>query len=358
MKCIFLLSGENVKFALAEVKAMFNVKNFKLDGRVLVGEIDDFDAKKAKELAYTHRIGEYLFDANSNNVIDKIKKFDFQNIYKKNFVARIINTGNTESKFTEKQLGSIIWRNLEENKVKPIVKLENSNTQIEFIFADKKVFCGKLIIKLVHDFEERKAHKRKVLHPSSLHPKLARGMVNLLGANRCSKSDNKKNCDDKKEVIICDPFVGTGGILIEAGLLGYKIMGFDINKWMVKAVNENLKSYNIKNYEIMNADALEIKNYKNLTSNKIKIRLIEYIATDLPYSINTKEVDILKLYTSFFGLLRRIKIKRAVIGLPHFTNYKNINYRKLIITNKLKIVDEFEFYIHINLRKKIFVVES
>ncbi|MBS3158835.1 hypothetical protein J4206_06120, partial [Candidatus Woesearchaeota archaeon] len=107
MKYIFLLSGENVKFALAEVKAMFSVKNAKLDGRVLVAAIGDFDVKKAGELAYTHRICEYLFDADSINVIDKIKKFDFQNIYKKNFVARIINTGNKESKFTEKQLGSI-----------------------------------------------------------------------------------------------------------------------------------------------------------------------------------------------------------------------------------------------------------
>lgn len=340
MKYLFLLSGENVKFALAEVKALFNVKDAKLDGRVLAAEISNFNVIKAAELAYTHRINEYLFDANSEKIISKIKKFDFNVIYKKDFAARIINTGNAEPKFTEKQLGSVIWRNLEANGIKPKVRLENSNTQIEFIFGDKRIFCGRLVLRVEHNFEQRKAHKRKVLHPSSLHPKLARGMVNLLGAPRND--------------VVCDPFVGTGGILIEAGLLGYKTLGFDINKWMVKAADENLKSYKVKNYKILNTNALDIKNYRE---NKNKsYSSIKYICTDLPYSINTKEVDILKLYTSFFALLRKIKFNRAVIGLPYFTNYKNINYKRLFAANRLKIIGEFEFYIHKNLKKKVFVL--
>ncbi|MBI2136810.1 RsmD family RNA methyltransferase [Candidatus Woesearchaeota archaeon] len=349
MKYIFLLSGENVKFAAAEAKALFNVKDAKLNSRALIAEINDFDMIKAADLAYTHRICEYLFDATNANVINKTKKFNFQTIYKNNFAVRIINTGNEESKFTEKQLGSIIWRNLGANKIKPRVKLENSSTQIDFIFSQDNFFCGKLILKSEHDFEQRKAHKRKVLHPSSLHPKLARGMVNLLGADKGNKADKKNKTKDS---VICDSFVGTGGILIEAGLLGYKTIGFDINKWMVKAANENLKSYKIKNYKIINTDALEISNYKTKSGN------IKYICTDLPYAINTKEVDILKLYASFFALLRKIRVKRAVIGLPYFTNYKNINYKKLIASNKLKCPAEFEFYIHKNLRKKVFVIES
>ncbi len=343
MKYIFLLSGENVKYALAEVKALFNVKDAKLNGRVLAAEICNFNVIKAAELAYTHRISEYLFDANNEKIISKIKRFDFAAVYKKDFAARIINTGNIESKFTEKQLGSVVWRNLSADKINPIVKLENSSTQIEFIFGDKKVFCGKLVLRVEHDFEQRKAHKRKVLHPSSLHPKLARGMVNLLGA---SKND-----------LVCDPFVGTAGILIEAGLLGYKTLGFDINRWMVKAADENLKSYKIKNFKILNTDALVIKNYRR-NKNAKNYASINYICTDLPYSINTKEVDILKLYTSFFALLRKIKVNRAVIGLPYFTNYKNINYKRLFAANRLNVIDDFEFYIHKNLRKKVFVVQS
>ncbi len=357
MKYIFLLSGENVKFAVAEVKALFNVKDAKLNGRVLNAEINDFDMIKAADLAYTHRICEYLFDATNTNVINKTKKFNLAPIYKNNFVARIINTGNEEPKFTEKHLGSIVWRNLNANKIKPRVKLENSSTQIDFIFSQNNFFCGKLILKLEHDFEQRKAHKRKVLHPSSLHPKLARGMINLLDADKGNRADKRNKAKDS---IICDPFVGTAGILIEAGLLDYKTIGFDINKWMVKAANENLKSYKIKNYKIINTDALDIKNYQNnIDNNKIRKHTpIQYICTDLPYAINTKQVDIPKLYASFFALLKRIKVKKAVIGLPYFTNYKNINYRKLIASNKLKIIGEFEFYIHKNLRKKVFVIKS
>ena len=330
MICLFLLSGENTKFALAEVKAQFKVKNAKLDDRVLIAEILDFEGKKTNNLAYTHRVYEFLFISDTKDLLNKLKTYDFTTIYKKDFVARIIQTGSTTTKYTEKQLGSIIWRNLTAANIHPKVNLENPATQIDFIFVKNKVYCGRLVNKIHHDFEQRKAHKRKVIHPSSLHPKLARGMVNLLGIDR-----NNEN------TVICDPFVGTAGILIEAGLLGYKTLGFDINKWMVKAATDNLKSYKIINYKIINTDALNIKNYKN----------IQYIAADLPYSINTKEVDIVKLYSEFLALLKKIKVKRAVLGFPHFTNYKNLNYKTLIKKNKLNLISEFKFYLHKNLSK-------
>ena len=54
-------------------------------------------------------------------------------------------------------------------------------------------------------------------HPAMLKPKLARLLVNLTGA--------------KKQLL--DPFCGTGSILIEAGVLGLKPLGSDIDPKMI-----------------------------------------------------------------------------------------------------------------------------
>jgi len=53
-------------------------------------------------------------------------------------------------------------------------------------------------------FGKRKPHMRPGFHPSSLNPKLARAFVNLTGIRKGT---------------IVDMFCGTGGILIEAGLI-------------------------------------------------------------------------------------------------------------------------------------------
>jgi len=51
-------------------------------------------------------------------------------------------------------------------------------------------------------------------------------MVNLSGARR--------------EVL--DPFCGTGGVLIEAGLIGLEVYGFDIQQSMVEGCKEILST--------------------------------------------------------------------------------------------------------------------
>lgn len=60
-----------------------------------------------------------------------------------------------------------------------------------------------------------------------LPPKLARIMVNLA-------------IEDNRQITIYDPFCGTGRVLMEALLLGQKIMGSDIDPDAIRATQENL----------------------------------------------------------------------------------------------------------------------
>lgn len=175
-----------------------------------------------------------------------------------------------------------------------------------------------------HDFSKRKPHLRPGFHPSSLNPKLARAFVNLTGIQKGT---------------IVDMFCGTGGIIIEAGLIGLNIIGYDIDKEMLDKAELNFKHYKIKNYKLYLQDATKIKKKYN------------YIVADLPYGHATKKID-KNLYLNFLKNLKKILGKRAVIGFPDFAPYK-----KLIKTAKLKIISEFTIYLHKNLSKKIIILE-
>ena len=324
----------------------------------------------------------------------EIKNFNWQSIYKNNFCVRIhkldsLEAGggelNLRSKFmasnrgagiSEKNLASYIWKKLKllnpkdskgfENqrvskprKTKfsaglgnsknfqstPKVNLKNPKTPIEFLITKNKIYAVKLIKELKHNFESRKAHKRPQLHPTALHPKLARCLINLTGA--------------EKEIM--DPFCGAGGILIEAGLMNLRPVGYDLYKDMINRAKINLEHYKIKNYRLINDDALKIK------------KKYDYIATDLPYGLNTsiwvkkgsknkkiplkqtnkreKLENLEDFYLGFLKNLKRIMKKRAVVIFPHYVDYK-----KLIKKANLELEKEFSQYIHGSLTRKIIVL--
>ena len=76
--------------------------------------------------------------------------------------------------------------------------------------------------------------------------------------------------------LVLDPFCGTGGILIEAGIMGARVVGADIDERMVEGTIKNLNYCGVKDYEVFQADAREIElPYK-----------VNAIATDPPYGIS------------------------------------------------------------------------
>lgn len=80
--------------------------------------------------------------------------------------------------------------------------------------------------------KEHHVKHRPHFAPISLEPRMARAMVNLSGL-----PDNGT---------ILDSFCGTGGILIEAGLMGYRICGADLKEDMVKGTRKNLLHFEIQ----------------------------------------------------------------------------------------------------------------
>ncbi len=346
----FLLGGKDINLAKEEVLSFLGSKKKILDGKLLLVELPkEVSAKNILELknrlAFTHAIYRVLFIVPKKNILREMQQYDWQKIYRENFcVRRTKLSDNVTTKLTEKMLAAYIWHAVKN----PKVDLEKPVTQINVFIGKNKCYCC-LLLGDVHDmYEARKAHNRPFHHPSSLDPQLAKALINLSGA--------------KKSDIIVDPFCGSGGFLIEAGLMGMQTIGYDLDEKMLAGCKKNLRGYGIKKSVLYHANALRMKS-------------AEFVVTDLPYGFNStlkietkhtapsrislkspnrqKNTEILSgFYTQFLNHLRNVLIKRAVIIFPHF-----VDYRRLLTDSGFTILHEFSVYIHGSLTRKIVVVE-
>lgn len=245
----------------------------------------------AKRLSLTFTIDELLFSC--PNSIDKIKKSAVENkIDKKGSISiKYRNRSNSiNSQQIVKTLAEVYTKNRTVNLTKP-------DLEVRVLITDTKVYVGLKIAEVDRSqFDKRRVQYRPFFSPISLHPKLARALVNL--------SNIKKN-----ETLL-DPFCGTGGILLEAGLIGAKVIGTDIEEKMIDGCKKTLDVYRIKKYELFCSDVGSIHKY---------IANIDAIVTDLPYgkSTTTKGENLNQLYDRAFistsNVLKKEKI--AVVGL-------------------------------------------
>jgi tRNA (guanine10-N2)-dimethyltransferase len=90
-------------------------------------------------------------------------------------------------------------------------------------------------------FESRRISRLPFQRPVGLDPRLARAAANLA---RIRPNDR-----------VIDPFVGTGALLAEAGLLGARLYGVDIDSSMIRGTLQNLAHLGIHAEELRVGDA-------------------------------------------------------------------------------------------------------
>jgi len=306
MRLVYL-SGEHIPLARAEAIKSFGTKPTKTQGRVLI-----FNSRKIpKNLAYTEYILELFYFGNKKNFSDMTRKFNWNKKITGTYALRAL----THTQIPLNNIADIIWRQLKN----PKVNLTKPQNTIGIIAEGFNFFIGKILWKNPKGFSKRRAHLREKNHPTSLCPKLARACINLL--------------DPVNSVM--DPFCGTGGILLEAGLMGHKITGFDNDKKMLKNCKKNLQQFRLKFRLTLRDARVPDKRYK-------------YIVTDLPYGRNTKNVS-KELYETFLNSITHVK--RAVVIFP------DKKYIKL--AKKFFLVEEsFTYYIHKSLSKYVLLLKT
>lgn len=97
--------------------------------------------------------------------------------------------------------------------------------------AEEASVCalGWLAAESVRDFGSRAPTDKPFFQPGSMDPLLARAVANLAGA--------------RPGATILDPMCGTGGGLVEAGLVGADVIGTDAQAKMVRGARENLAHF-------------------------------------------------------------------------------------------------------------------
>lgn len=285
----YFLSKEHPTMPEWEVKEYFGLTKYIIEDNIL------FTSRLTKDLALTKRIGK---------VILKTKKDVFEDEIKKglkilgSFSVRVPSNSSLEKKFAN--LIHLVIKN-------PKVNLTDPTNELEVWFTSKSALLVKIVHKNKDVFSSRASHNRIFPHPSGLSPKIAKALVNMIGKKRK----------------INDPFCGSGGILIEAGLLNRSFEGSDIDPMQIKRAKGNLEQFSLpKNVKLK--DALSFKKYS-------------YVVTDLPYGRNTgSNVDVQGLVDNFL----KIPFKKAIIGLPEK------------ITAQKKPRATFIIYVHKSMKRK------
>ena len=109
--------------------------------------------------------------------------------------------------------------------------------------ADGVCALGWLAAASVRDYGKRAPTDRPFTQPGSMDPMEARAVVNIAGAREGRR--------------VVDPMCGTGGILIEAGLVGADLLGTDAQWKMVRGTAENLAAF-LDDFAVARADATHL----------------------------------------------------------------------------------------------------
>jgi tRNA (guanine10-N2)-dimethyltransferase len=268
-RLFFLLSGEHPTLPAAELKAILKAESYRYRileklTQVLRLEADASSVEAIRfRSALTRICCKEIFncDANLPEILNKVRSASLEESIGggETFVVRVRRVKRFAPKLSgvelERKLGEEILEKV--NKIK--VNLTNPQKTFFGVLTDKKFIFGLKTAEVpTKPFSERSPQKRPVFHPTAMHAKLARTLVNLA---------QPKNGD-----LVLDPFCGTGGILTEAGLLGCRVLGFDAKPHMLRGGLQNLLHYGIEPEGMVVADARHPPVFR-----------VDCIVTDPPY---------------------------------------------------------------------------
>jgi tRNA (guanine10-N2)-dimethyltransferase len=142
---------------------------------------------------------------------------------------------------------------------------------------------------------------------------------------------------------VLDPFCGTGGILIEAGEMGLRVVGSDADWRMVEGCQKNLEHYGVKG-EVFQADI-------GAVAPLLGERAVDSIVTDLPYgrASGTGGEDVAGIYGRLFWTAASVlgPGKRLVLAVHQPS--------LLPATRELAPVQNFSYRVHRSLTRHIMV---
>lgn len=299
---VYRLAGDNLELAEAELRGFLRSQGveeeIERNGELAFTEAEpDF----LKRLALVHEVSQ---------IVGRGKELDTD--YRPDGSFAVRSEGMEPD--VEQRLGSLMETS--ENSV----ELENPDEIVKVYRDNDEYIIGRLVQDIDRGlFEQRKNQDRPFSSPVSLDPVLARVLVNLSEVSAGEK--------------ILDPFCGTGGILIEAGLCGIDVYGMDIQQEMVEGTRENLEEYGLINHHIRQGSIAEL--------DSVFEEKFGAVVTDLPYGQASKSAG--EPVDEFLEKVEGVADKAVfVYDEPDLDGLEQ----------------EFEIYVHKNLTRYIYILDS
>lgn len=272
-RIFFIVSGENPTLPYSEVKSILSAEGYTyrvLDELTQALRVEA-DAKCIEAIKSRSALARYccqeIFtcEAELDKIISNVRGIDFSQFISsgETFAVRVMRIRGSSPHIgclaLERKMGETILKGVAGMGIK--VNLKNPNKMFLGFLTDGIFLFGLKLAEIARKgFLERNPSRRVFFHPAALTAKMARCMVNLAQARAGD--------------IVLDPFCGTGSLLIEAGLIGCRVIGSDVKRYMVEGSIKNLEFFGVEPEHMLVADA----RHPPLTSESV-----DRVVTDPPY---------------------------------------------------------------------------
>ncbi|MFB6203636.1 MAG: methyltransferase domain-containing protein [Candidatus Nanohaloarchaea archaeon] len=252
MTYAYRLAGEDLELAEAELRGFLRSQGVEEEPeRTDRIAFTDSEPDQLKRLALTHE---------AVKVVERTGELDTDYRPERRFAVRAKDYAGDREEEIERELGEVL--STEENEV----DLDHPRETVRVYGFEEQYVIGRTVEDIDRGlFQKRENEERPFQSPVSMDPVLARVLVNLSGVEPGGH--------------VLDPFCGTGGILIEAGLCGVGVHGLDIQEEMVEGTRENLEEYGVIVHDIQQGEVSEaLEMFGGMDA----------VVTDLPYGKASK----------------------------------------------------------------------
>ncbi|WP_101295138.1 THUMP domain-containing protein [Halegenticoccus soli] len=219
------------------------------------------------------------------------------------------------------------------------VDLDDPDHELRALFSDDACLLGWLEAESVRDFGSRKPTDRPFFQPGSMDPLDARALANIAGS--------------APGATVLDPMCGTGGVLIEAGLVGARALGIDAQRKMVRGARENLREY-------LDGDAADRRRDEgapwdvlrgDATALPLCDDAVDGVAFDAPYGRQSKIArhDLRDLVAGALSEARRVAPRAVVVA--------DRSWRSEAVDAGWRVEAVFERRVHRSLVRHVHVLE-
>lgn len=328
MRYMFELSGEHPELPIWEAETVLScygkTKFLERDGALAIFSSEAGNERFINRIALSHYISEHII---STEIEDLDSAFLGLDIPKCDSIAVRVKLREDQRKRIDasriaRRLGEIASR-------KARIRLENPERTIRVYIGDRAHIGMQLFEVNRSQFENRKNKLLPFASPVSIHPRLARALINLSVT--------------RQDATILDPFCGTGSILIEACMMGFKTFGSDILEEMLSGARKNLSYLGLR-AELRKLDVAGISDFG---------RKFDCIVTDPPYgrSSSTQKEPLRELYRRALHAFRDTLADKGRIGII-IPNDERLDYEE-----SFNLLRNTSIRVHRSLTRNFFILE-